>query len=147
MEFYKLVFKALTLTLTLQLPLVSCGPHEPMLELSLERQAMEKPFTLAEYCEEEYDSVYIIYPYDDSDKIQRLPYKMSSNLRNYCSSTSADTYSTILFIRNGAVEAFAEVKYDKAIFSPPHLPEKLHIFHFKQLFILNKERRVLLYKE
>ena len=147
MEFYKLGFKALILTLTLQLTLVSCGHREPMLELSLERQAMEKPFTLAEYCEEEYDSVYIIYPYDDSDKIQRLPYKMSSNLRNYCSCTSADTYSTILFISDGAVEAFAEIAYDKAIFSPPHLPEKLHIFHFKQLFILNKERRVLLYKE
>ena len=57
MEFYKLVFKALTLALTLQLPLVSCGPHEPMLELSLERQAIEKPFTLAEYCEEEYDKI------------------------------------------------------------------------------------------
>ena len=147
MEFYKLVFKALTLALTLQLTLVSCGHREPMLELSLERQAMEKPFTLADYCEEEYDSVCIIYPYDDPEAIKKLPYKMSRCLRNYCSCTSADTYSTILFISDGAVEAFAEIAYDKAIFSPPHLPEKLHIFHFKQLFILNKERRVLLYKE
>ena len=48
---------------------------------------------------------------------------------------------------DGAVEAFAEIAYDKAIFSPPYLPEKLHAFSFKQQFILDKERRVLLYKE
>ena len=147
MEFYKLGFKALILTLTLQLTLVSCGHREPMLELSLERQAIEKPFTLAEYCEEEYDSVCIIYPYDDPEAIKKLPYKMSRCLRNYCSCTSADTYSTILFISDGAVEAFAEIAYDKVIFSPPYLPEKLHAFSFKQQFILDKERRTLLYKE
>ena len=57
MEFYKLGFKALILTLTLQLTLVSCGHREPMLKLPLERQAIEKPFTFAEYCEERLCSV------------------------------------------------------------------------------------------
>ena len=39
-----------------------CGEREPMLELQLERQMIGEPFSFADYCEEKYDSIYIIQP-------------------------------------------------------------------------------------
>ncbi len=145
MEFYKLVIKIFTLTFILPFAFISCKEFEQALELSLEKQKIGEAFTLAEYCEGDYDSIYIIYPYDIPDTIQKLPYKMSKPLRNYCSCTSSDSYSTILFISNGVVEAYSEVTYDKAIFSPPQLPENMHTFSYNQSFILDKDRWVHIY--
>ena len=146
MEFYKSVFRTLALVFTLQLSFTSCTPREQILELTLEKQAIEQPFTLAEYCKDEYDSIYIIFPHDNPETIQKLPYKMSRRLRNYCSCTSSDSYSTILFINKGTIEAYSEITCDKVIFSPPYLSENAHSFPFKQQFILNNERVANLYK-
>ncbi|MBR5277017.1 MAG: hypothetical protein IKU35_07775, partial [Bacteroidaceae bacterium] len=44
-------------------------------------------FSFAEYCEEKYDSIYLIQPYDDEEEIYSLPYKMSQRLRDKCSYT------------------------------------------------------------
>ena len=75
-----------------------CGEIEPMIELQLEKQATGEVFTFADYCEETYDSVYIILPYEDEDVVYSLPYKMSSRLRGRCSYTQDDCFTNILFI-------------------------------------------------
>ena len=49
--------------------LIGCAPPEPQLELKLEKQPVELTFLFADYCEEKYDSIYLIYPYDDEDEI------------------------------------------------------------------------------
>ncbi len=47
---------------------VGCKPTEPMLELQLEEQAIGEPFSFADYCEEEYDSIFLVYPYFNTEK-------------------------------------------------------------------------------
>ena len=65
-------------TLVIALLLVSCNPSEPKLELQLKKQAIGTAFTFADYCENKYDSIYIIQPYEDEELIYSLPYKMSN---------------------------------------------------------------------
>lgn len=73
MENYKLDFKRLFLILITALLFTSCNkiinilntfgiipPQEQMLELQLERQTIEEPFTFADYCKEEYECVFLI---------------------------------------------------------------------------------------
>lgn len=80
MENLKFLNKIVVLVIGMLL-FTSCGEIEPMLELQLKEQAVGEVFTFADYCEETYDSIYIIQPYDDGDVICSLPYKMSSRLR------------------------------------------------------------------
>ena len=47
---------------------VGCKPTEPMLELQLERQMIGEPFSFADYCEEEYNSIFLVYPYFNTEK-------------------------------------------------------------------------------
>ena len=37
---------------------IGCNPTEPKLELQLEKQAIEEPFTFADYCKKEYDTIF-----------------------------------------------------------------------------------------
>ena len=39
-----------------------------MLELQLERQMIGVPFSFAGYCEEEYDSIFLVYPYFNTEE-------------------------------------------------------------------------------
>ena len=94
------------ITILTTLLFVSCKPTEPMLELQLERQMIREPFSFADYCEEEYDSMYLIHPYDDEDVIWLLPYKMSQELREEISYTLDDTFVRIVFIDNDTVKAY-----------------------------------------
>lgn len=50
------------MTILATLLFVGCKPAEPMLELQLERQMIGEPFSFADYCEEEYDSIFLVYP-------------------------------------------------------------------------------------
>ena len=136
MEFCKLAIKSALCILLL----TGCKPSEPELDFSFEQQEIGQPFSFAEYCDEAYDSLYVIYPYDDEDYVWSLPYKMSRALREECSYTLNDTYSTILFISDGVVRAYSKITYDKAVVSPPTMPENMHLFPFGQLFVfLDKE--------
>ena len=78
--------------------LIGCAPPEPQIEFKIKNQPVEQVFSFAEYCEEKYDSIYLIHPYDDEDEIYSLSYKMSQRLRDKCSYTMDDTFVRILFI-------------------------------------------------
>ena len=144
MEFYKSTFKTVLFAIIMQISIASCAPSELMLEISLEQQRIGVPFSFAEYCKEAYDSIYLIFPYDSEEGIQRLPYRMSKSLRNESSCTLDDTYTTVLFIRDGVVEAYSRITYDKAVFSPPALPEDRRIHPFGRQFVISdKESRIV----
>ena len=127
--------------------LIGCAPPEPQLELKLEKQPVELTFSFADYCEEKYDSIYLIYPYDDDDEIYSLSYKMSQRLRDKCSYTMDDTFVRILFIEKGIVKAYSEIGCTDAYFSSNDILENKRLLPFNQLFILDKDRKVHLYSE
>ena len=123
-----------------------CNPREPKLELKLKEQAIGKAFTFADFCENKYDSIYIIQPYEDEDVIYSLPYKMSNRLRGKCSYTLDDTFVRIFFIDKNTVKAYAEIPAIDAYFTS--LANKnIHIFPFDQKFIMDKRRFVYMYNE
>lgn len=124
-----------------------CNPSEPKLELKLKEQTIGEAFTFADYCQETYDSIYIIQPYDDEDFIYSLPYKMSNRLRGKCSYTLDDTFVRILFIDKDIVKTYAEIGNWSAYFSTSEIIKNGPKFSFEQRFILDENRYVHLYKE
>ena len=136
------------ITILTTLLFVSCKPTEPMLELQLEKQAIGEPFSFADYCEEEYDSIFLVYPYFNTEKESFVNLKMSDKLRRVCNSNSNfDSFSTLLFINDGEVNAFSEISSGKIRLTAPEIPENKYIFPFKQKFILDENRYVYIYKE
>lgn len=154
-------FKASTLCFVIALSFTSCTkiitildifgiipPREQKLELQLERQAIEKPFTFADYCEEEYDSIFLVYPYFNTESEDFINLKMSDKLRRVCNSNSNfDSFSTLLFINDGEVNAFSEISFGKIRLTAPEIPENKYIFPFKQKFILDENRYTHIYGE
>ena len=157
----KLGFKIIIPALVITFSLTSCNeiirvmdilgmipPSEPKLELQLEKQAIGEPFSFADYCKEEYDSIFLVYPYFNTEKEDFVNLKMSDKLRRVCNSNSNfDSFSTLLFINDGEVNAFSEISFGEIRFTPPEIPENRYIFPFKQKFILDKDRYVHIYKE
>ena len=136
------------ITILTTLLFVSCKPAEPMLELQLEKQAIEEPFSFADYCEEEYDSIFLVYPYFNTEREDFANLKMSGKLRKVCNSNSNfDSFSTLLFINDGEVNAFSEISFGKIRLTAPEIPENKYIFPFKQKFILDENRYVHIYEE
>lgn len=146
MENLKFLSRIIIFTIGMLL-FTSCGEIEPMLELQLKEQAVGEVFTFADYCEETYDSIYIIQPYDDEDAICSLPYKMSSRLRGRCSYTQHDSYTNILFIENGIVKAYTRIGSIYASFSFIEFTNNKPILNIKQKLILDKNRFVHIYNE
>lgn len=134
------------ITILTTLLFVSCKPSEPMLELQLEKQAIGEAFSFADYCEEEYDSIYLIHPYDDEDVVWSLPYKMSQELREEISYTLDDTFVRIVFIDNDTVKAYTEIGNWSGYFSTLEIIDYGPVFPFEQKFILDKNRYVHIYK-
>lgn len=135
------------ITILTTLLFIGCKPEEPKLELQLKRQVIEEPFSFADYCEEEYDSIYLIHPYDDERVIWSLPYSMSQELRKEISYTQDDTFVRIVFIGNSTVKAYAEIGNWSAYFSTHEITNHGPKFSFQQRFILDKNRYVYLYEE
>lgn len=146
MEHYKFLNSIPMLIISLLL-FTSCNPKEPKLELQLKKQAIEEPFTFAEYCENAYDSIYIIQPYDDEELVYSLPYRMSNRLRDKISYTLNDTFVRIIFINNDTVNAYAEIGNWTACFSTSDITNNGPKFSFEQKFILDKDRYVHIYNE
>ena len=157
----KLGFKIIIPALVITFSLTSCNeiirvmdilgmipPSEPKLELQLEKQAIGEPFSFADYCEEEYDSIFLVYPYFNTEKEDFVNLKMSDKLRRVCNSNSNfDSFSTLLFINDGEVNAFSEISFGKIRLTAPEIPENKYIFPFKQKFILDENRYVHIYEE
>lgn len=155
MENLKSGFKTIIITFAISLSLTGCTkiinvldilgmipPREQELELQLEKQAIEKPFTFADYCKEEYDSIFLVYPYFNTEREDFVNLKMSNSLRGICNANiNFDHFSTILFIKNGKVEAYSEIKCVDADFDSREV-EKHYIFPIDQKFIMDKERNI-----
>ena len=160
MENLKSGFKTIIITFAISLSLTGCTkiinvldilgmipPREQELELQLEKQAIEKPFTFADYCKEEYDSIFLVYPYFNTEHIDYTSLKMSNSLRGICNANiNFDHFSTLLFIKSGKVEAYSEIQCVDADFDSREV-EKHYIFPIDQKFIMDKERKIHIYDE
>ncbi len=164
-EFYKLVFKVTVVMFVIAISLASCTKKmredlcfalnafgllytpERNLELNFEKQVIGTPFSIANYCEEKYDSILLLSPYVNTEIEDFVNLEMSDNLRITCeNNTMFDTFSTLLFISNGKVEAFSEVIRIDADFVKI-ANDYPQFFSFEQKFILDKDRNVHLYSE
>ena len=147
MEDLKFLNRIVILTVSMFL-FMGCHPREVELELQLEKQAIGEPFSFADYCKEEYDSIFFVYPYFNTEKKEFTNIKMSKALRRKCdNNTMFDSFSTLLFINNGTVKAYSVAEVDKARITPLKISEETFIFSFKQKFTLDKNRYIQLYEE
>ena len=120
---------------------------EQKLELQLEKQVIDKPFSFADYCKEEYDSIFLVYPYFNTKREDFINLKMQDKLRGICESNAcSDSFSTLLFINNGKVEAYSEIQCVDADFDSREV-EKHYIFPIDQKFIMDNERKIHIYNE
>lgn len=153
-------FKASILCFVIALSFTSCTkiitildifgiipPREQKLELQLEKQAIGEPFSFADYCEEEYDSIFLVYPYFNTEKKDFKNIRMSCRLKDICESNAlSDSYSTILFINRGIVKAYSIIATANAGFNAREV-EKHYIFPIDQKFIMDKERNIHIHNE
>lgn len=146
MEGLKFLNKITVFTVSMFL-FIGCHPREVELELQLEKQAIEEPFTFADYCKKEYDTIFLVYPYFNTERENFVNLKMSDRLRGICNANiNFDHFSTILFIKNGKVEAYSEIKCIDADFNSSEV-EKHYIFPIDQKFIMDNERKIHIYNE
>ena len=141
MEGLKFLNKIAVFTISIFL-FISCNPSEPKLELQLKKQAIGEAFSFEDYCEEKYDSIYLIHPYDDENVIWSLPYNMSKRLREKCCYTLNDTFVRILFIDNDTVKAYTQIGNWSAYFSTLEVIGSGPRYSFEQKFILDEKRYV-----
>ena len=160
MENLKSGFKKPLLTLVITFTLTSCNeiikainilgiipPREAELELQLERLAIGEPFSFADYCKEEYDTLFLVYPYFNTERADFERLRMSNSLTNTCyANSSFDSLSTLLFINDGVVKAYSVIKTVDADFEPSEVEEH-YIFPISQRFIMDKGRTVHIYNK
>ena len=153
-------FKKLILTLVITFTLTSCNeiikainilgiipPREAELELQLERLAIGESFSFADYCKEEYDTLFLVYPYFNTERADFERLRMSNSLTNTCyANSSFDSLSTLLFINDGVVKAYSVIKTVDADFEPSEVEEH-YIFPISQRFIMDKGRTVHIYNK
>ena len=163
MENLKSGFKTFVFTLIITILFTSCSenaksnfhfaldmagllnPREPRISLSFDNQNIEDPFLFSDYCEEEYDSIFVVYSFFNTEREDFLNLKMSNILRRKCdNNTMFDSFYTILFIKNGKVEAYGEIKCIDADFDSSEVEEH-HIFPFYQKFIMDRKRIIHIY--
>ena len=122
-------------------------PREAKIDLPLEKQKTEEAFSFQDYCKEEYDTIFILYPYFNTEKDDFINLKMSDILRRKCdNNTFFDSFSTLLFINNGIVEAYSIIEITDADFESQEVEEH-YIFPIDQKFIMDKKRNVHIYNE
>ena len=77
-------------------------------------------------------------------------FDQSTPFEKYIKSANAninfDHFSTILFIKNGKVEAYSEIQCVDADFDSREV-EKHYIFPIDQKFIMDNERKIHIYNE
>ena len=118
MERYKLKSNLIVFT-AMVLSFIGCGakPTESQIELALDKQVVEKPFSLKDYSEKDFDSIFVIHPYFDTNRKVFLNLRMSKKLKSLCNvNTGSELISTILFIKNSRVEAYTIVERKNADF-------------------------------
>ena len=122
-------------------------PSETRIDLPLKNEQTEEVFSFQEYCKEKYDSIFLVYPYFNTEREDFLNLRMSDILRRKCdNNTNFDSFSTLLFINKGTVKAYSRIKAADAVFDSREVEEH-YIFPIGQKFIMDKERNIHLYKE
>ena len=122
-------------------------PSETRIDLPLKNEQTEEVFSFQDYCNEKYDSIFLVYPYFNTEKKDFKNIRMSCRLKDICeSNTLSDSYSTILFINGGIVKAYSIMATANADFNAREV-EKHYIFPIDQKFIMDKDRNIHLYKE
>ncbi len=123
------------------------NPREPRISLSFDNQNIEEPFSFSGYCKEDYDSIFIVYSYFNTEREDFLNLKMSNILRRKCdNNTNFDSFSTLLFIKGNTVKAYSIIESVDADFDSKEV-EKHYIFPIDQKFIIDKKKNIHLYKE
>lgn len=148
MERYKLKSNLIAFTAII-ISFIGCGakPTENQIELALDKQVVEKPFSLKDYCEKDFDSIFVIHPYFNTNSKEFLNLRMSKKLKSLCNvNTYSELISTILFIKNSKIETYTIIERNNADFASVDF-ETQHLFPFDQKFIMNKERDVHIYNE
>ena len=121
---------------------IGCHPREVELELQLEKQQVGIPFSFADFCNKEYDTIILVYPYFNTEREDFASLTMSKQLKNICESNiNFDTFYTLLFIKGDKVKAYSEVERINADFVTRE-SEKHYIFPFNQEFIMDEYRDV-----
>lgn len=148
MENYNSAYNLLIITFLATFLFTNCKDStETQLKLSLERQEVEQVFTIGDFCEEKYDSIFILTPYYYTKKQEFANLDMSKKLRSFCESAIyKESSSTILFISNGKVKGHAVVQRANADFATEEIEDN-HFFPIKQTFIMDKQRKVYIYNE
>ena len=59
-------------------------PREAKIDMPLEKQKTEEAFSFQDYCKEEYDTIFLLYPYFNTEKDDFINLKMSDILRRKC---------------------------------------------------------------
>ena len=76
-------------------------PSETRIDLPLKNEQTEEVFSFQDYCKEEYDSMFLVYPYFNIEKKDFLNLKMSNKLRRKCdNNTNFDSFSTASISEN-----------------------------------------------
>ena len=122
-------------------------PSETRIDLPLKNEQTEEVFSFQDYCNEKYDSIFLVYPYFNIEKKDFKNIRMSCRLKDICESNAlSDSYSTILFINRGIVKAYSIIATANAGFNAREV-EKHYIFPIDQKFIMDKERNIHIYNE
>ena len=120
-------------------------PSETRIGLPLKNEQTEEVFSFQEYCKEKYDSIFLVYPYFNTEREDFLNLRMSDILRRKCdNNTNFDSFSTLLFINKGTVKAYSRIKAADADFDSREVEEH-YIFPIGQEFIMDKERNIHIY--
>ena len=156
----KSIFKNIFVTIAFIPMLTSCGeiirlanfiglipPREKEIHLSFGEQQVNEPFTLADYCKEESDTIFLLYSYFNTSKADFINLEMSPQLRRICeSNVMLDTFNTLLFIKDGKVLAYCKVACIDADFYSSEV-EKHYILPFHQKFMMDNERNIHIYNK
>ena len=122
-------------------------PSETRIDLPLKNEQTEEVFSFQEYCKEKYDSIFLVYPYFNTEREDFLNLRMSDILRRKCdNNTNFDSFSTLLFINKGTVKAYSIITAADADFDSREVEEH-YIFPIGQKFIMDKERNIHIYNE
>ena len=115
-------------------------PREAIIDLSLEKLPIEEVFSFSNLCDEKYDSLFLVYPYFNTNTEDFEKLKMSKILRRICdNNTNFDSFFTLLLLRNGIVEAYSIIERVDAEFDSSEVEEH-YIFPINQKFMMDKDR-------
>ncbi|SHF93595.1 hypothetical protein [Dysgonomonas macrotermitis] len=122
--------------------LFSCKDKEKeKIIYSLESIGIHQSFDLSTIIKEDWDTLYIISPYEELDSIVGINFS-ERDKSSLMISTSYEGYTTFAFIKNRQMVNYHRIPYTAVDFFP--LIDSINYFSPKQKFILDEKRVVSL---